>query len=257
MDSIAPLRSGIADDRRFFFVLALAMAIVNVLGFGLQFAMGRSTFGAPALVHLHAAVFVTWVGFFVFQSWLVANNRIGQHKRLGWLGAAWAGLMVIVGISATVIMVREGRAPFFFLPGYFLVMNSLGVLMFAGLLWWAVARRRRTDWHRRLMICAMTAIMGPAFGRVLPAPLMIPWTAWGIFAAMLLFPLAGMIYDLRQRGRVHPAWVAGVAVLIAGQAAMDLVAISPLGAAIYTTITIGSPGATIAPFDYPPFPPLG
>ena len=165
--------------------------------------------------------------------------------------------MVVVGITATVVMVREGRVPFFFVPGYFLVMNSFGVLGFAALLGWAIALRRRTDWHRRLMMCAMTAIMGPAFGRLLPAPLMIPWTAWGIFAGMILFPLAGMIHDLRQRGRVHPAWVAGLAALVGLQLAIELIAVSPIGTALYAAVTAGSPGAAIAPLDYPPFPPPG
>ena len=257
MASIAPTRAGIRDDRGFFFVLAVAMALANVIGFSAQFALGRSTFGAPLFVHVHALVFVGWVGFFVFQSWLVANGRVGQHRRLGWIGAGWAAVMVVVGVTATVFMVRAGRAPFFFTPGYFLVMNSLGVLTFAGLLWWAVALRRRTDWHRRMVICAMTAIMGPAFGRVFPAPLIIPWAAWGIFACMMLFPIAGMIRDLRHRGRVHPAWWSGVAILVGMQVAMDVIALTPLGTALYAFATAGSPGAAIAPLDYPPFPPMG
>lgn len=257
MASIAPSRSSIRDDRGFFYVLAVAMALTNVLGFGLQFAMGRSSFGAPALVHLHAIVFVTWIGFFVFQAWLVAHGRVSRHRRLGWLGAGWAALMVVVGITATVVMVREGRAPFFFVPGYFLVMNAFGVLGFAGLLWWAVALRRRTDWHRRIVMCAMTAIMGPAFGRILPAPLMIPWTGWGVFAAMMLFPVAGMIHDVRRYGRVHPAWIGGSIALLGMQLAIDLVAISPLGTALYAAVTAGTPAAAIDPLDYPPFPPPG
>jgi hypothetical protein len=252
---MAPSRAGIRDDRGFFFVLALAMALTNIIGFGAQFALGRSNFGAPALVHVHALVFVTWVGFFVFQSWLVAAGRIALHRRLGWLGAGWAAVMVVVGITVTIVMVRAGRAPFFFVPAYFLVMNSLGVITFAGLLWWAVALRRQTEWHRRLVICAMTAIMGPAFGRFFPAPLIIPWAAWGIFACMMLFPIAGMIRDARRRGRVHPAWWAGVAVLVGMQIAMDVIAVTPIGPGLYALATQGSPGAAIAPLDYPPFPP--
>ena len=256
MASIAPLRAGIRDDRGFFFVLAVAMAIVNVLGFGLQFAMGRSSFAAPAIVHLHALVFVGWIAFFVFQTWLVANGRVTRHRRLGWLGAGWAAVMIVVGISMTVVVVRGGRVPFFFLPGYFLVMNSLAVLTFAGLLWWGVKLRRRTDWHRRLVMAAMTAIMGPAFGRLLPAPLMMPYSAWGIFAGMMLFPLAGMIHDVRRHGRVHPAWWYAVAILVGMQVTMDLVTLTPLGADLYAIVTAGSPGAQIAPFAYPPFPPM-
>jgi hypothetical protein len=255
MASIAPQRASIIDDRRFFFVLAVAMAIVNVLGFGLQFAMGRSTFAAPALVHVHALVFVAWVGFFVLQSWLVASSRINRHRRLGWLGAGWATVMIVIGIAMTVSVVRAGRAPFFFLPAYFLVMNVLAVLTFAGLLWWGVACRGQTEWHRRLVMSAMTAIMGPAFGRLLPAPLMMPWSAWGIFAGMMLFPLAGMIHDVRRHGRVHPAWWYGVAILVGMQVTMDLVVLTPIGAGLYAMVTAGAPGAQVAPFAYPPFPP--
>lgn len=254
MASIAPPRGAIIDDRRFFFGLSIAMAIVNVLGFGLQFAMGRSTFAAPPLVHLHALVFVAWVGFFVFQSWLVASGRISRHRRLGWLGAGWAAVMILIGIAMTVSIVRAGRAPFFFLPGYFLVMNTLAVFTFAGLLWWGIARRRQTEWHRRLVMSAMTAIMGPAFGRLLPAPLMMPWSAWGIFAGMMLFPLAGMIHDVRRHGQVHPAWWYGVAILVGIQVTMDFITLSPIGAGLYAIVTAGSPGAQIAPFAYPPFP---
>lgn len=242
------------DDRRFFFVLSVAMAVTNVVGFGTQFALGRSSFSAPPLVHLHALVFSGWVGFFVLQAWLVADGRIGRHRRLGWLGAGWAALMVIVGITATVMMVRAGHAPFFFVPGYFLVMNALGVLTFAGLLWWAIALRRRTHWHRRLVMCAMTAIMGPAFGRIFPAPLVIPWAPWCIFACMMLFPIIGMIHDRRRHRRVHPAWWSGVAILIGMQVTMDVIAVTPLGAALYAAATRGSPGAAVPPFEYPPFP---
>jgi hypothetical protein len=255
MASIAPTRAAIVDDRKFFFAVAVAMGIVNVLGFGLQFVMGRSSFAAPPLVHAHALVFVGWVGFFVFQTWLVANGQVSRHRRLGWLGAGWAAVMVTIGIVTTIVMVRAGRAPFFFLPGYFLIMNSFAIVTFAGLLWWAVALRRRTEWHRRLVMAAMTAIMGPAFGRLLPAPLMMPWAAWGIFAAMMLFPLAGMIHDVRRHGAVHPAWWYGVAILIGMQVAMDVVTPSPIGAGLYALVTAGSPGAAIAPLAYPPFPP--
>lgn len=255
MPSIVSPPIAVADDRKFFFSLAVAMAIVNLLGFGLQFFMGRSTFAVPAMVHVHALVFVGWIGFFVFQTWLVANNQVSRHRRLGWLGAGWAALMIAIGLSMTVSVVRAGHVPFFFLPGYFLVMNTLAVLTFAGLLWWGVARRRQTEWHRRLVMSGMTAIMGPAFGRLLPAPLMMPFSAWGIFAGMMLFPLAGLIHDVRRHGRVHPAWWYGVAILVGMQVTMDLVALSPIGADLYAIVTAGSPGAQVAGFAYPPFPP--
>mgnify|MGYP007088051120 CR=1 FL=1 len=51
-------------DHGFFFASAVAMAGIVVLGFGMQWLMGRSTFRAPAVLHLHALVFMgaaSWV----------------------------------------------------------------------------------------------------------------------------------------------------------------------------------------------------
>ena len=60
----------------------------------------------------------------------------------------------------------------------------------------------------------------------------------------------------RSARRVHPAWWYGVAILVGMQVTMDLVVLSPIGAGLYAIVTGGSPGAQVAPFAYPPFPPL-
>lgn len=256
MASIALHFFSIRENRAFFFALAVAMALIHVAAFGVQQMLGRSSFSAPLVFHLRAIVFFGWVGFFVFQAWLASRGAMSQHQRVGWMGVGWAALMVVIGIVTTIHVVRAGRVPFFFVPGYFLVTNIIMIGGFAGLLWWGVALRRRTDWHRRIIMCAMIAIMGPAFGRLLPAPLMIPWSAWGIFAGTMIFSLVGMLHDRWRHGRVHPAWLVGIAVLLAMQVAMDAIALGPVGPALYPIVTAGSPGAAIAPFAYPPMPPM-
>jgi hypothetical protein len=55
--------------------MVTAMALVLVAGFVLQLAMGRSSFGAPPVVHLHALVFMGWVAIVVAQAWLAAGGR--------------------------------------------------------------------------------------------------------------------------------------------------------------------------------------
>jgi hypothetical protein len=54
--------------------MVTAMALVLVAGFVLQLAMGRSSFGAPPVVHLHALVFMGWVAIVVAQAWLAAGG---------------------------------------------------------------------------------------------------------------------------------------------------------------------------------------
>ncbi len=244
----------LAEDRRFFLIMAIAMAVTIVAGFSLQLTMGRSTFASPLPVHIHAFVFFGWTILYVLQNALVARGSIALHRRLGWFGAGWAIAIVVVGLFTTVRLIRLGHVPFFFEPGYFLFMDSLSLLCFGGLVATAIRLRRRVDWHRRLMLCAMAELTGPAVGRLLPLPLMIPWGVWAVFVGVMIFPLVGMVRDARLNGRVHRAYHWGAGALAVTQIATGLVAASPLGLTIYHAATAGSPGADVAPLVYPPFP---
>jgi hypothetical protein len=166
-----------SGDERFFLRAAVVMTITIISGFSFQYLMGRSTFASPIRVHLHAFFFMGWVGIYLFQNIFVATGRMHLHRRLGWIAAFWIIPMVIMGCYVTAVMVRNGTVPFFFRPQQFLVFDPLTVLTFAGLTVAAVALRKRTQWHRRLHYCGMSLLLGPAFGRLLPLPLLQPW-AW-------------------------------------------------------------------------------
>jgi hypothetical protein len=115
----------------------------------------------------------------------------------------------------------------------------------------AIRLRRRTDWHRRLMFCAMAVFTGNGLGRLLPMPLLIPWAGEAAVAASLVFPLWGMVSDRRRSGRIHPAWLWGIAAIVGGQLAAEAVARSPVGHVLYEGIAAGSPGAHVSPDAYP------
>lgn len=245
-------------ERRLFVGLAIAMAFTIVAGFSLQWLMGRSSFTeSPARLHVHAMLFMGWVGLYLAQTLLgvgaAGPTSIALHRRLGWIGAGWAIVMVVVGVYVTVGMVRRGAVPFFFTPAYFLFMDLLAVLVFGGLVAAAIVLRRRTAWHSRLMVCAMAVLTGPAIGRMVPVPLVMPWVGLSVFAVVILFPLAGMIADRRRYG-THPAWLAGLATLAAMQLAIELLPRSAAGLALYRAVAAGSPGAAVAPDAYPPPP---
>jgi hypothetical protein len=249
------LGSPATNDEGFFLGAAVAMVLAIVAGFSLNFVMGRSSFSAPLLVHAHAIVFMGWVGIYLFQNIFVARGNIAMHRRLGWIGAGWIVLMLVLGCAVTLAMVRNGRVPFFFTPQQFLVFDPVTLFGFVGLTVAAIAMRRQTDWHRRLHFCAMTLLLGPAFGRLLPGPLLIPWAFEGIFFATMLFPAAGVVADLRRTGSVHPAWWWGIAVNIGIVLAVEAITYSPIGDALYESLTRGTPGAAVAPLDFPPPPP--
>ena len=238
----------------FFAITATVMALVVVAGFSLQFAMGRSTFASPLRVHVHALAFMGWVAIFLTQSWFATRGSMALHRRLGWVGAGWVVVMLAAATWVVVAMMRRGTVPFFFTPQQLLAGDPLSLICFAGLTWWAVTLRRRTDWHARLHICAMAAIIAPAFGRIIPMPLLIPYAFEISVLLGLMFPIAGMIHDMRRRGSIHRAWWAGSGAILATLILTELIAYSPVGGALYQAVVAGSPSASVPGLAYPPPP---
>lgn len=241
-------------DDRFFLRAAIVMALTVAAGFSLQVAMGRSSFHSPLLVHAHAVAFMGWVALYLLQNAFVATDRMALHRRLGWIGAVWLVPMLVLGCWVTVAMARRGQVPFFFRPLQFLVFDPMTLFAFVGLTVAAVTLRRETAWHRRLHYCGMSLLLGPAFGRLLPLPLLQPWAWEATFAATLLFPAAGVAADLRRTGHIHPAWRWGIGTMLSVLVLTEAVTYSPVGAAVYAGVTAGSRGAGVAAlaFGTPP-----
>ena len=230
------------------------MTLVIFAGFSLQLGMGRSSFASPPIVHAHALVFMGWVVLYLVQNVFVATGSVALHKRLGWIGAGWMVAMVVLGTVVTVRLVQAGHAPFFFTPVMFLIMDPLSVLTFAGLSAAAIVYRRRTEWHRRLHYSGMCVLLGPAIGRLIPMPLLIPYAYEAVFVGVMIFPVIGIVADLRRTGRVHPAWWWGVGTIIASTLLVEAIVHTPVGGTIYRGVTAGTPGASKEPSVYPPFP---
>ena len=257
MATLAAERSvAMAREERLFLKLAFGMAAVIVAGFSVHLAMGRSTFASPLLVHAHAVVFMGWVVLFVLQATFATTGRMALHRVLGWLATGWMAAMLVLGTVVTVAMVRRGQTPFFFRPQQFLVFDPATLLTFIGLTGAAIALRRRTDWHRRLHVCGMAMLLGPGFGRLLPMPLLVPFAWEATLAASLIAPVIGMVSDIRRSGAAHPAWKYGIGVMALCLVLVEAVTFSPVGSAIYRTVVKGSPGAAVAPLEFPP-PPAG
>jgi len=243
-----------SSDDRFFVRGSILMAIIIVAGFSLQYAMGRSTFAAPPLVHAHAFIFMGWVAIYLTQNLLIGAGRVDIHRKLGWIAVGWIFPMVLLGCLVTLAMVRRGQVPFFFRPLQFLVFDPVLVFTFAALTLAAITQRRRTDWHRRLHFCAMALLLGPAFGRLLPMPLLQPWAWETIFVVSLIFPIVGMLADMRRTGRAHPAWRYGIGAMLASFVLTEAITYSPVGTALYRLVTVDSPGASVAPLEFAPPP---
>ncbi|USI74767.1 hypothetical protein [Sphingomonas morindae] len=247
-------RSTWRGEQRFFVASAIIMTLLVFAGFSFQLAMGRSSFRVPIFLHIHAFFFFGWTLLYLVQTLLAGSDRLALHRRLGWIALVWIPAMLVMGTYVTIVSVRTLHVPFFFQPAYFTVMNPLSLYVSAALAAAAIAMRRRTLWHRRLMFCSMSILLAPAIGRLIPSPLLIPFTGEAVFGLALLFPLAGMIHDARAHGRIHPAWRWGVGAMLAMVVAANAISFSPLGPALYRAVTAGSPGAAQPPLAFPPPP---
>jgi len=246
---VRPART--AGDERFFMTAALAMAGVIIAGFSFNAIMGRSSFHSPISVHVHALLFMGWMVLYVVQNALVASGNVALHRRLGWVSAVWIPAMVGAALYVIVHMVQRGAVPFFFTPIFFLTFDTMILVSFVGLAATAIRLRRRTDWHRRLMFCAMAVLTGPGIARLLPMPLLIPYAAEAAVGASLVFPIAGIVADRRRSGQIHPAWWWGLAAIVGGQVLAEIVARTWLGLSLYDVVAAGTAGAHIAPTAYP------
>jgi hypothetical protein len=230
-------------EARFFFTMACVMAATIVAGFSFNVAMGRSSFGAPWLVHFHAWVMMGFVALYLAQNFLVFSDNVALHRRLGWLAAIWIPAILVMGVVITRYSMQTTGGPPFFDQNQFLFSNPLQLFGFAVLATWAVAIRKNTGWHRRLMFCAFAGLTGPGVGRLLPNPFLIPY-AWYASAILpvVLFAAIGMLADKRRYGAVHPAWLCGIAVVVGLQVVADLVAYSDWGIAFTRQFVAGTHG---------------
>lgn len=231
------------SEEKFFLVMAWLMAATIVAGFALNLVLGRSTFAVPLVFHVHAFVFFGWVALYLAQTTLIAGEGLALHRRLGWLAVAWVPAMLVLGVIMTVVSLRTHGGPPFYDKREFLVGNPVGLLAFAALVAGAITLRRRTAWHRRLMLCGMALLTAPGLGRLLPTPLFIPYAWVVVNLATLVFPAFAMIADRRRHGHVHPALWWGVAVIVGTLAAGEAIAHSPVGSRLTSWVVEGTPGA--------------
>ncbi|MBU6268034.1 MAG: hypothetical protein KGN34_10865 [Sphingomonadales bacterium] len=225
MATLASVESG---RHTFFRRMALRLSLFILFGF-LQFAArGFVDYRTvPVWFHLHGAAMTCWLGLLVVQSTLADTGSLALHRRLGWSSAALVPVIWVLAIMAVTTALRVNLVPPFFTPAFFLALVTIETTMFAGMVAFAIACRRQTDWHSRLLLGATILLMEPALGRLLPMPLLGPWGQWLAMAIQL--GVVGLIvrHDRRELGAVHQAtWIAVLAVVVS-HVATELAAMLP------------------------------
>lgn len=214
-----PLTRGPSERRLYTWAAAIAL-LVMFAGFAPTFYLKGFLGAAPdldALRILHGVVMTSWFALFLVQARLVAAGRTDIHRKLGTAGIVVAALVVGMGMSLGIEAARAGHTP---LPGLsplvFLVMPVGEMFVFAVLFTAAIALRRRSAWHKRLMVLATLAMLTPAMAR-LPLEFISRGGPPAFFALTDLIILGCIAFDTAKNRRMHPAFVAGLAFVIVGQ----------------------------------------
>jgi hypothetical protein len=225
----------VARERSSFYVFVAATSLVVALGgfaptYWMQLAPG--TFIGTPLLHLHAALFSAWPLYLLVQATLVSRGRVGSHRAWGLFGISLATAMVFVGFAvandvlATRLAAGYGDAA----RAFHIAAISL-ITLFGGFVFAAIVYVSRPEVHKRLMLLATASMLAPAIARVVFAlkvgigpgirpGLGPPRTVEGVLLPALIADaliLAGVLYDMRTRGRPHPAYLVGGAIVLAVQ----------------------------------------
>lgn len=185
--------------------------------------------------HVHALSAVGWMALLSWQALKVRKGNLAAHRRDGRrIGPI---LVTILLASALVTVWTADRAAAAQLNSTFnpaRLSFQLGhVIPFAVLTGIALARTDRPDLHKRLMLLGMFAILDAGWSRWLGQDLTAA-IGEGLGRELLgRFPLtwaliAGMaFFDLRTRGRLHPAFTPAVALILATEAGSLILIYTP------------------------------
>ena len=215
----------------FYVWMAAAIAVFAFVAFAptywLQIPAG--TFVGTPLLHIHSAIFSAWTIFLVWQSYLAANGRMRDHRAWGMAGIGLATAVFILGTAAAIASLKfrmaVGSAD---MARSSFIVAMTNMLLFGGFFVAAMVNAKRSETHRRLILLATISLLPAAISRVTyfmakgSGPGLRPTLGPALPVVKQLMPhllvvgvfiLAGILYDWRTRGRPHPAWLIGAAVI--------------------------------------------
>lgn len=215
-------------DQSFWQKMMIGIAVFIVFGFAQFGARGMVDYrGAPIYLHLHAMVMIAWLALTVAQATFVARDNLALHRRLGWIGAGLAAVVIVMTGFVSFRSLQAHHFPPFFTTPFFFALVVVELVAFTGMMTAAIARRRETEWHRRLMVGALVLLMEPALGRLLPMPLLMPWGEWATLAVQLGVLALVARHDRKTLGAVHRATTVSMLVVALTHCLFEILAISP------------------------------
>lgn len=213
---------GLARKRAGFSIHTVTVALfvaTAVLGFGPRSAMiVAGTMPMPPLaVHVHAFLNTAWLALLAVQAGLIAGGRPQLHRTLGVASFALAPLLLAGLIAVTIVRYHDlTDAGLGALASNILFLQIRSIVLFPLFFAWAMAVRRTDgETHKRMLILATFVLLDAAVARHgwLPGnDITAGYDATHGYWLLLLAP--AVIYDFARFGRLHRAYVVGLALIV-------------------------------------------
>ncbi len=209
-------------DRYFFVAMGIFAIFIALIPFGPEFVrIASGSFPLVWVLHVHGALMTSWLLLFVAQSGFAATGKMALHRTVGAYGIA---LGYVVWVSMVVVEMRGMIVyPISSLSDYDQLLPGVYIYsLFPAYLTAATYMRKLPAWHKRLMVFTIFLALQAAVQRMhwLPFTATAYWKPALYLDAFLLIPM--LIYDLLSIKRMHPATIAGTALLLFAQTTISL-----------------------------------
>ncbi len=231
----------------FFPIMSLLLLAIVLKGFGPSCFFrdrtstegGFGSDGLPLYLIIHGLVMSTWMLLLVVQTGLVQTKNVKAHMTLGWAGLIVALLVIPTGILAMngfgprllalgvpPPVLREGLSLLFWI-------DVFSLILFPSLIGAAVYYRKKTAWHKRLMLYAGFTVLTPALGRLTAQVAQtdsfggINWPlSWGV---LLCIMLSVPLYDFVSTRSIQRVTIISFVAVAAGMLLSVLIAGTEIG----------------------------
>lgn len=208
---------------KFFSRSALLMLAMVILAFPFTYFAPTLTQSKPFLpvYHIHGVVFFAWIGLYAWQTHLVATGKTARHREFGLAGIAISALMLPLGVILAIEAIKRRTAAGNQHPFDITLYNVADIISFTVLMIFSIGSvTRHIDWHRRFTFGAAVALVGPAISRwflnpwFVTMPYVPPYSDLAPNLCADLFLVALALHDRRTLGRIHPATLWMLAIMI-------------------------------------------
>jgi uncharacterized membrane protein YozB (DUF420 family) len=232
LEQMAPTPARREARRSTLYVWASAIGLLIAVGgflpsYWMQLPAG--TLNGTPLMHLHAALFTAWPLLLLSQASLIARGGLRHHRAWGLAGISLASMMLVVGVITGVVGMTDRLAAGYGDPArQFLIVPFTAISVFFAFFVAAIANINRPEWHKRFIVIATSSVlvapmarffflynngMGPGLrpGALPPAPVTVSLMPIAVLDLLLVVAMA---FDWRREGRLHPAWLWGLGILV-------------------------------------------